>query len=1076
LAKLSDAGVSGSMAGTSLRNVFMSLSDSSSELSQALGGGITNFDDFIDAMERLKTEGISTGEIFSLIDRRAVTALNTILDNTGSIRSLSQEMEEANGVVDEMASIQMRSLTNQANLFGNAWKGLILADDRGDGALSNFIHGSLSGFSRAMSDLTRQMTLQSKQMQEQYDTLNSLNNILRDANTTYEERVEMIRELNGNYPEVFENMDIEKSSWEQISGAIDEAIEKKKAFLGIQFQQEDIETLQIKLERLNDEYLNFDQSIKRQYETLKLSEKQYEQVKSELDGISEAVVNASQGAGKFGDKMSDLDKTIDNTNITYREFLKILSLDESINQTNEKIDEGTFALKQMARETVSVKDAVDEGLFGTEIQSVIDEVINKFNELSSKAMEYEDSTEAAYNTAVAQAREYIAEQIKVAEAEQDQIDKRKTTLESQKVTSLENIQAVRRLGIEHFDLGVRIEALKGSYDELDEAFNQTKSSAQDAISGERSMLNLLEKIAILRAKIALDGIELERKLSSIRKDFADRRAKQLEDENERSLTYTLNELQREKDLQDARVANIKRRSELEQNAFDRRIDMLKREQELIDLETSGEGDSARIAALNREIDVVEQNYDKENEIREQAYKKEQSRIQEEKREKENAWTGSAAELKEIIDDLNDELIALDNEYLDNKRIAYFENNQKILDIEQKLYDAKVELYEKEFNEKQRLSEQQRTLAIQEAESADNIIQAMDILGIRTRKQRELEKSIAIDRLKERQKEIEGLKEIAEARLLYLETQLQGADGADANVIEGQIQQVKESLSNLNFDEFDLNNQLNQLLSPSLDMEAWENVISNLQELGGRVVDAYQSTLEEQYRIAQEERALRDRNISELQRDLDLQLRLNEQGFASNVQAYMQALEQEKLAREQALAEERQAAQKKRRIEQVVQTLNILSSISNILKQETGKFGLAGILTAGIGIAGLWSIWGGAKNRAQSATTYEKGGSFMLNGNSHANGGVMLAPGHEAQGGEMVSVFNRKATKNYGGQIKDVTEAFNKGKIGKDQSELNLDMKDVKAIRKMLEKKEQVSIQGNYKIIKSGNKTTICRLN
>jgi len=247
----------------------------------------------------------------------------------------------------------------------------------------------------------------------------------------------------------------------------------------------------------------------------------------------------------------------------------------------------------------------------------------------------------------------------------------------------------------------------------------------------------------------------------------------------------------------------------------------------------------------------------------------------------------------------------------------------------------------------------------------------------------------------------------------------------------------------------------------------------MKDVAGELTGVYQGILDEQLRLATQERAIRDRSVSELQRDIEIQLRLNEQGFASNVQAYMQALEAEKKARDAALADEKRAAKEKRTLEAVIQGLNLATAVSNILKVES-RLGLVGIATAGVGLGALFSLWQNSKSR--SNVTYEKGGSFMLKGKSHAQGGQMLAPGHEAQGGEMVSVFSRQATQKYGSEIKSVTDAFNKGFYKNPGSGTSIDMKDVKAIRKLMESNESVSIQGNHKIIKRGNKTTICRLN
>ena len=57
LGKLADAGISGSMAGTSLRKILLEAGNASSKLAEQMGGPITSFEDFQEKLQKLKADG-----------------------------------------------------------------------------------------------------------------------------------------------------------------------------------------------------------------------------------------------------------------------------------------------------------------------------------------------------------------------------------------------------------------------------------------------------------------------------------------------------------------------------------------------------------------------------------------------------------------------------------------------------------------------------------------------------------------------------------------------------------------------------------------------------------------------------------------------------------------------------------------------------------------------------------------------------------------------------------------------------------------------------------------------------------
>jgi len=147
------------------------------------------------------------------------------------------------------------------------------------------------------------------------------------------------------------------------------------------------------------------------------------------------------------------------------------------------------------------------------------------------------------------------------------------------------------------------------------------------------------------------------------------------------------------------------------------------------------------------------------------------------------------------------------------------------------------------------------------------------------------------------------------------------------------------------------------------------------------------------------------------------------GYANNLALYkgqLEALEKEReIAAKKALEREKRQAQAQLAIESAIQVANYITTVTELLKKETGKFGLVGLVTAIAGIALVAGIIARAKATAQQFNEppkFREGG--YVSGASHAFGGKKI----EVEGGEFV--INRSATaKNL-----DLLEAINAGKF------------------------------------------------
>lgn len=197
----------------------------------------------------------------------------------------------------------------------------------------------------------------------------------------------------------------------------------------------------------------------------------------------------------------------------------------------------------------------------------------------------------------------------------------------------------------------------------------------------------------------------------------------------------------------------------------------------------------------------------------------------------------------------------------------------------------------------------------------------------------------------------------------------------------------------------------------------------------------------------------NRAVAELQRDLETELRLAEQGFASNVTLKQQQLAEEKKIRDQNIKEQEKAQKAQLALQSVLDAANMVSTVINIALHTTKTKGLAGILATAVGAASLFALIASirAKSKAIAETKYEKGGWEVLKGRSHRAGGVSLGDGREAEGGEMLAVFNKKATSKYGKDLGRFIDDVNKGSLKFKPTSINKNSEKINEFTKVINK-------------------------
>lgn len=162
IGKLGDAGIQGSMAGTTLRSAISRLLDPSAKAQKALKGlgvsatdGEGNLRPMAKIVEELGKKGASTSDLMQIFGQRAGPGMAALVSAGGpAIRELTGELEGAGGTAQEMADIQMQGLNGALTELKSAWEGLMISfAESGALEIVTGLVKDLTGQFRKFSDL-----------------------------------------------------------------------------------------------------------------------------------------------------------------------------------------------------------------------------------------------------------------------------------------------------------------------------------------------------------------------------------------------------------------------------------------------------------------------------------------------------------------------------------------------------------------------------------------------------------------------------------------------------------------------------------------------------------------------------------------------------------------------------------------------------------------------------------------------------------------------------------------------------------------------------------------------------------
>jgi TP901 family phage tail tape measure protein len=155
LGKLADSMISGSMAGTSLKNLLSELSNENSDLAKEVGFGVKNSQDLIKAFEILATKNIDLTKATELTDERSKAAFLTLVNNTEALKDLTVQFENADGSAKQLASTMQDNLSGDLTTMRSAWEGFILSLEDGVGVMGKLSRAFVQGGTSFISFATK---------------------------------------------------------------------------------------------------------------------------------------------------------------------------------------------------------------------------------------------------------------------------------------------------------------------------------------------------------------------------------------------------------------------------------------------------------------------------------------------------------------------------------------------------------------------------------------------------------------------------------------------------------------------------------------------------------------------------------------------------------------------------------------------------------------------------------------------------------------------------------------------------------------------------------------------------------
>jgi TP901 family phage tail tape measure protein len=207
---LTDRGIEASIAGTSLRNIFLKLQDPTSDLSNRLGRTVHSGEDLIVALKELDASGIDVAGVMKIVDDRQVQAMESFIRSSDAISDFNDILNNASGSAEDMSDIMENTLQGAVLRTKSAYEGFVLKLLEGNGLLKDFTDLVASSLSKWTFVLTspeqKGLDTAMKQFKDLKDDIIDYNaEISKSGEGTKRSISEEALELLSEYEEVLEN-------------------------------------------------------------------------------------------------------------------------------------------------------------------------------------------------------------------------------------------------------------------------------------------------------------------------------------------------------------------------------------------------------------------------------------------------------------------------------------------------------------------------------------------------------------------------------------------------------------------------------------------------------------------------------------------------------------------------------------------------------------------------------------------------------------------------------------------------------------------------------------------------------
>jgi len=194
---LTDAGIEASIAGTSLRNIFLKLADPTSDLAQHLGFTVNSTEDLEKALVKLNSESLTNAEMMQLVDLRQVAAFATMVNGVKNIQELTDAFDNGSGSAKKMADIMADTLQGDILKAKSAWQGFIIAVMEGGNNINETLRTIIGGFALLVNKFTDDMKTAEQRsvdiFQEQQNIAKTQKRELKEINDIETELVDQLQ-------------------------------------------------------------------------------------------------------------------------------------------------------------------------------------------------------------------------------------------------------------------------------------------------------------------------------------------------------------------------------------------------------------------------------------------------------------------------------------------------------------------------------------------------------------------------------------------------------------------------------------------------------------------------------------------------------------------------------------------------------------------------------------------------------------------------------------------------------------------------------------------------------------------